>query len=163
MWKNIDGYKWPYRINEDGVVQKFYRNQWVVMTATLTNNRVIVKMRMPDGKRRNIPVVHLMADAFMGGHDSSEWIIHLNHSKFDNRICNLRKVKASDGNKILKNVHRKVVAKIDTDGNIVELYPTAKDAARKNYVAYDTVCRHCYNKVKHPYQRMDFTFQFCKE
>lgn len=44
MWKRIDGYKFPYRINDLGEVQWFRWGRWIPLKIYLTN-RAEVRLR----------------------------------------------------------------------------------------------------------------------
>ena len=43
---------------------------------------------------------------------------------------------------------RRPVAKLDAGGEVVEVYPSAREAARRNYMSYQTVIDRCNGKVK---------------
>lgn len=92
MWKLIEGYKWPYRINEDGVVQKNDGSGWVTLKPYLSGRRrPCVKMRTVNDGQADVPVTNLMADMFMGGRKPGECVIHKNGAKMDCSLGNLKK------------------------------------------------------------------------
>lgn len=68
-WVAIEGYRWPYRINRKGCVQKKMEDgSWYTLKPyTSGRSRVAVKLRSTDNRKIDVPVVWLMADAFMGG------------------------------------------------------------------------------------------------
>ena len=73
-WVAIEGYRWPYRINRKGCVQKKMEDgSWYTLKPyTSGRSRVAVKLRSTDNRKIDVPVVWLMADAFMGG--TAAWI-----------------------------------------------------------------------------------------
>lgn len=153
MWKQIEGYLWPYRINEEGHVEKLYNGKWVRLTGCISaRNRAVIKMRTADNKKKEIPVVWLMADAFMGGRIPGTCIIHKDRCKANNAIWNLKRVSKKDcGLASCKN-RRRPVKKIDRDGTVVEVYPSVAAAAKKNFISKNAVYSRCVRAVKDPFR-----------
>ena len=52
------------------------------------------------------------------------------------------------------------VAKVTPEGEIVEVYPSARVAARENHMSYQTVLDRCNGKVKKPFALDGHTYQF---
>lgn len=160
MWKYIEGYKWPYRIDEDATVQKWFNGRWQTLTPYLNSTRARVKMRTSDDRQVGIPVVWLMADAFMGGRRAGYDIIHKNGAKLDCRLCNLKfsprkaTVQLSAGNK------RKAVVKITPDGNPIEIYKSCTEAAQRNYISKSAVSARCRGEIKNPFHLTGYSFRF---
>ena len=75
MWKEITGYLYRYRINEDAVVQRYWPNkdEWRTKkpykggAKVWSGKRLMVKLTVAPKKYKEVAVVDLMADAFMGG------------------------------------------------------------------------------------------------
>lgn len=163
MWVDILGYKFPYRINEDGIVQKFDGKNWITLKPILSGNRAEVSMRKNDGTRCKVPVVRLMANAFLGGQKPGFSIIHKNKSKLDNSIWNLKFVKKGDAARLSGSPKRRSVEKIDREGNVVDLYRSQAAAAKANYISKNSVSERCRNKVKDPYLLTGgYTFRYEK-
>lgn len=134
MWKQIEGYKWPYRINEDGEIQKFYEGEWVDLHPYISSNRgrAMVKMRTKDSEPVDVPMVWLMADAFMGGRREGYAIIHKDGMKLNNAIWNLAFVPMKKVGLLSYKCRRKAVLKIDRDGNTVcHLTPKGQKKRKK--------------------------------
>ena len=161
-WVYIKGYKWPYRINEEGTVQKYYLEEWVTLEPYLTDNRARVSMRTKENKRVSVPVVWLMADAFMGGRKPGYSIVHKNHYRLDNSLGNLLIVSKKDAAYLSCGNRRRSVEKIDMDGNVIALYKSMKEAADANYISKNSVSERCRNKLKDPYRLTGFTFRYEK-
>ena len=96
-WVAIEGYRWPYRINRKGCVQKQMEDgSWYTLKPyTSGRSRVAVKLRSIDNRKIDVPLVWLMADAFMGGRRPGYGIVHRNGAKFDCEPENLKFVPAS--------------------------------------------------------------------
>ena len=161
MWKRIEGYKYPYRINEEGTVEKWTGSQWQRMSYLITGkSRACVSMRTRDNRRVYIPVVNLMADAFMGGKKPGECIIHKNGAKLDFELCNLQKVTFSQCGKFAGSNRRKAVAKMNRSGEVLQIYPSAREAAQQNHLSQTAVWHRCNNKLKDPYALDGTTYQY---
>lgn len=158
MWVDIPGYKFRYRINEDGIVQKLDGKQWVTLKYS-TNKRAEVRLLTVDGKREHVPVVRLMAQAFLGGYRRGMTIVHKNRAKADNSLDNLKIVTQSEAS-AMADAKRKPVEMVDRSGNVIEVYRSGKAASEANYVSKSAVSERCRNNRKDPYQLTGYTFRF---
>ena len=154
----IEGYKWPYRISEAGVVECGRTGAWVPLVPTISHSkRARVSLRLPDGKAKYFAVSHLMADAFMGGVPEGYGVFHKNPFKLDNELENLEilPLKHGGGDKSSKSVF-----KIDPLGNVVEIYRSAKEAAAKNHMSVSAMYERCQGKIKDPARLDGYTYQY---
>lgn len=62
--------------------------------------------------------------------------------------------------RIVKRSRRRPVAKIDSAGNVIAVYSSAREAARANFMSYQAVLDRCNGKVQKPYVLDGFTYQF---
>lgn len=160
-WKMIEGYKGEYRINEGGVVQKKIRGEWTTLTPVLSKKRrVCVKMRTLDNKSKHIPIVWLMADAFMGGHRPGVPILHINGAKFDCGLWNLKFSSYEECGRATNNGRKKTVVRIDRNGEIVDIYPSVTAAAKKTRLPITAIQRRCAGQVKNPYSLDGYDYQY---
>ena len=90
-WVEIPGYRFRYQINREAVVRKELESgEWYVLKPYISGRtRACVKMRTADNRKVDVPVVWLMADAFMGGRRTGYNIIHRNGAKMDCELVNL--------------------------------------------------------------------------
>lgn len=161
MWIPIEGYKWPYRINEEGHVEKWTGSEWFRLRCYITGRtRACVRMRTCDNRKVDVPVVNLMADAFMGGKKPGECIIHKNGAKLDCDLYNLQKVNSQQCGRMSNRNRRKAVAKIDRLGEVLQIYSSAREAAQKNHLSQTAVWHRCNNKLKDPYALDGTTYQY---
>lgn len=154
----IEGYKYPYRIGENGVVECGKTGQWIPLVPTISHSkRARVKLRLPDGKQKYFAVSHLMADAFMGGVPEGHGVFHKDPFKLDNELENLEilPLKHGGGAKSCKSVF-----KIDPLGNVVEIYRSAKEAAKKNHMSVSAMYERCQGKIKDPARLDGYTYQY---
>lgn len=162
MWKQIDGYMWPYRINEEARVQKFYQGKWVDLHPCIAGrNRAEIKMRTKDNRKIQVPLVWLMADAFMGGRKPGYNIYHLDGSKLNCAYWNLKFMTKQECGKITGGTgNRRAVLKIDKSGEVVAIYKSSREAARKEYISYNAMHNRCLNKVQNPFDLTGYNYQY---
>lgn len=162
QWRLVKGYKYPYRINVDGVVEKqLPEGGWqVVATKLQGRRRACVTLRKVDGVRVHVPLVRLMANAFMGGWQSGMCCIHKNGSKLDCSLGNLKFVTQQECGKMSCRNRRKPVAKVDREGNIIEVYSSCVEAARKNHLSTTAVYNRCNKLLKNPFLLDGYNYRF---
>lgn len=153
MWRRIEGYKHPYRINEQGEVQRLdTKNGWVPVTAQMTWGRAYVHMIRADGVRVKIAVVRLMDDAFFAGRAKRDGlcIVHRNGCKADCSLENLVVMTQSEVGRLhgWRGGSRAVI-RYDRNGETV-VYRSVKEAARKNGMAPSTLKSRIHHGVLDP-------------
>ena len=162
MWVDIPGYRWPYRINDEGTVEKQLPNgTWEKLNPYLSGrNRACVKMRTAENKKVDVPVVWLMADAFMQGRIPGTCIVHKNGSKLDCSLSNLQYMTRAQCGKLSGPNRRRAVLKVDKSGEVVAIYRSVTEAANKNYLSKTAVWHRCIGKVKNPYDLDGYTYKY---
>lgn len=162
MWKDIDGYKYQYKISDMADIIKFdpTKNKWVEIETFRNWNRLYVTLAGLDGRRHSVCVANLMADAFMGGKKPGECVTYKNGSRMDCCLYNLQKMTRSDACKKSRYAKRRSVCKVDRYGNIVEVYSSLAEAAEKNFISYSALQNRLYGKVKDPYRLDGFNYVY---
>ena len=170
MWKMLDGYFWPYRINEDAQIEKLWPSgEWrPVKPYIMREGRgayaqgiLAVHLKLADGTRRNVMVKHLMADAFLGGRKPGDAYTHRNGCISDCSLGNIVKTTQSSMGKLHGGGMRKSVEKIDRDGNVLDLYSSVTEAAKKNYVSRKVVYYRCTDKIEgDPFSLLGYSFRY---
>lgn len=149
VWREITGYKYRYRISDQGEVQRFYpKHGWLPITSKITWNRLHVTLRRTDGKQTKIAVVNLMDQCFFGGYARKNGfhISHKNGSKSDCAAANLFFTTRSEIGKHWGTVGpRKAV--IMTHKGKETIYPSMIEAARKNGMTKSALCRRINGEV----------------
>ena len=148
----------PYRVSDEGVVQRWNGKDWITLRPYIAGDRACVCFYREDKTRKSCSVSRLVVDAFMGGVKEDERIIHVNRSKFDNAVENLRKVPIAQCSQ-MRDAPRKVVAKISPAGIVLQLYPTIGAAARDNHWSDKRISDHCHGRVKKPFV-YGYSFRF---
>ena len=153
-WKDIPGYDGKYQLDREGNCRRvFPSGKTRLMTPYQKkrmsgSNRYIVKLTK-DGKSKEEILMQLMAITFLGPVPEGCVPYHKNGMQSDNNINNIEYISKKDlGKKTGAAAKRRPVAKLDSNGEIVEIYPSAREAARKNFMSYQTVIDRCNGKCK---------------
>lgn len=152
MWKDIPGYKTPYRINEAGEVQQFARGKWRPLSVKITPRRAEVHLRKTDGKQQRVGVLRLMDKYFMDGYAAKNGLCACpkNGAKADCALENLcYKTQAEIGKKSMRRTASKPVVRYDRKGNPT-VYKSVTEAARKNGLTPSSLDRRLYHGVLDP-------------
>lgn len=153
---------WTYRINEDARIQKFWHGEWVELHPYITGGRqrALVRMRSADNRKIEVPVVWLMADAFMGGRRPGMTITHKDGSKLNCAVWNLQFMTRSECARLGGKSRRRTVLKIAPDGTVVNIYRSAREAAKKEYVSLNVILNRCLNRVTDPFEFTGYSYQY---
>lgn len=162
-WKIIDGeWRWPYRVSDQGKVQKQLPNgDWqTIKPYHFGGGQMKVWMWLRDGKRIRIEVSKLVADAFMGGTPPGTIRAHRNGMKHDNAVENIIFLTRSESAKRHRPGNSRTVLKVDRDGNVVAIYRSQVEAARKNHISQTAISARCLGKVEDPYRLDGYNYIF---
>lgn len=155
-WKDIPGYDGKYQADMEGNIRRVYQSG---KTRLMTpyhkkmsgSKRLVVKMTR-DKKAKEEILVQIMAKTFLGNPLPGHVPYHKNGCQEDNYIQNIAYISRRDLGKLTgRTAKRQPVAKIDVSGEIVEVYSSARECARKNYMSYQTVIDRCNGKCKSAY------------
>lgn len=155
-WKDIPGYDGKYQADMEGNIRRIYQSG---KTRLMTpyhkkmsgSQRLVVKMTR-DKKAKEEIMVQIMAKTFLGNPLPGHVPYHKNGCQEDNYIQNIAYISRRDLGKLTgRNAKRQPVAKIDASGEIVEVYSSARECARKNYMSYQTIIDRCNGKCKSAY------------
>lgn len=167
-WKIIEGYYWPYRVHESGAVERLWSNsKWRPVKSYVTKKPgktcgiLTVHMRLLDGRRTIVPVKNLVIDAFLGGRKPGDIYTHRNRMTSDCSVHNLVKTTKVDVAKRTGGGMRKTVEKIDRNGNVVDLYSSVTEAAKRDFIDRRSVQLRCANKIKgDPFELTGFSYRY---
>ena len=161
-WVEITGYKFRYQVNEEGHVRKEMPDgSWYYLTPyTSGRARACVKMRTVEDKKVDIPLVWLVADAFLGGRRPGMAIVHRNGAKFDCSARNLMFTTRKKCAAISAGNRRRTVLKVNRKGEVVAIYPSVKKAATENYISPNSIWLRCACKVKDPYRLDGYDYRY---
>lgn len=143
-----------------GVIQQFYQGKWREIKSFLGAGRARVQMLLPDGKRKWVPVVWLMADAYMGGRRPGMDIVHKDGSKLNNAAYNLKFQTHKATLMMHCNNRRRTVAKVSEDGEVVEVFSSMVEAAEKEFMSVEAIRRRCRGRIMDPYRLNGYTYMY---
>lgn len=166
-WKLIEGFYYEYRIGDNGEVQRKLKNgTWKSLSPYFSSRnpkyarRLAVSLVIKPAVAKRVFVVDLMARYFLGGRQSGKVITHKNGSITDCAKWNLIFVTQYAIGKKYGGAGRRSVFKVDKSGEVVEVYKSVSEAAKKNFVSRKAILARCQNKIKDPYLLTGYNFQY---
>lgn len=154
IWKPINRYP-GYEVSYDGEIRKVCGDgTYKIMKPYIQNDgRKTLFVRLTREGKRDICSVHsIVAEEFLGDKTKDEVIYHKNGLIQDNSVPNLGYITRSKLGKMTGPTgKRKAVVKINKNGEIVDVYSSAREAGRRNFMSYQTVIDRCDRKVKSPF------------
>jgi len=152
-WRDIPGYDGKYQADKEGNVRRLYKSGKVRMMTPYHrkmsgSQRMVVKLTV-DGKPKEEIVIQVIARTFLGACPAGHVPYHINGCQSDNYLNNIKYISLKELGKLTgAKSKRQPVAKIDSSGEIVEVYTSARECARENYMSYQTVIDRCNGKCK---------------
>lgn len=155
LWKDIKGYEGKYQVSYEGKIRRLYKGREPrELTPYLkTHGRKILFIGLTKGGTKKEVAVHtIVAQAFIGEPEPGQVTYHKNGLIRDNWASNLEYIdRKTLGEMTGPRSRRKAVAKIDKEGEIVEIYNSARQAGKENFMSYQTIIDRCNRKVKSPF------------
>jgi hypothetical protein len=144
----IPGYP-NYEIDKTGVVRHIFKKAKPrVITPVLHNGTLYIRLTK-DGARKEEWVHHLVAITFIGPAPPGKVLYHKNGNKQDNYVNNLVYITRAELGKLTgAKGRRQPVAKVNRAGEVVATYSSAREAAKANFMSYQTVMDRCNGQVK---------------
>lgn len=152
-WKNIPGYSGKYQVNTEGEVRRMYQSgKTRLMTPYRKkmsgSQRLVVKLTK-DEKSKEVILMQIVASTFLGQCPKGYVPYHKNGMQSENHIQNIGYISRRELGRLTgAQSKRKGVAKINSNGEIVEFYSSAREAGRKNFISRQTVTDRCNGKCK---------------
>lgn len=153
IWKDIEGFKGKYQVSYSGQVRRVYKSGKTKILAQfkragkarkITRDRLFVHLTDDKGKDSTIPVHQIVAKHFFGKPKPGQVPYHINGCVMDNWASNLEYIDRKRlGELTGASSRRQPVVKINTDGEIIDCYSSAREAARENYMSYQTIIDRC--------------------
>ncbi len=151
-WRNIPGYDGVYQADREGNIRRVFASGkgrlLMPHHKKMSGSQRLIVHLTHNGKSKEEVVMSLVARTFLGPCPNGCVPYHINGIQSDNYVNNIayidrRKLGKMTGGKS----RRKPVAKIDQNGEIVDVYTSAREAAKRNYMGYQTVMDRCNGKT----------------
>jgi hypothetical protein len=112
------------------------------------SQRLVVKLTK-DGKAKEEIVLSLIARTFLGPIPDGAVPYHKNGMQSENHINNIAYIPRQELGKLTGYSSRnKIVVKLDSCGQDVEYYRSAREAAKKNFLSRQAITDRCNGKTK---------------
>lgn len=166
-WRDIPGYGGKYQVSRIGEVRRVFDSGLVRDMTPYHKKRKILKRNLfvkltKEHKAKEVPLLSIIVSAWYGAPPDDKVAYHINGNITDNRLENIGFIdRKTLGEKTGGTTsRRKTVFKVDKDGNEIEVYRSAHEAAKANFMSYQTVLDRCHGKIKKPYELNGYTFRF---
>lgn len=159
IWRPVTGFKRPHRVSDMGVLQCLKSDgSWHDVPVHLRPSRVEVYPQTPDGRSPTRILARIVYEAFRGPIPATHNVIHKNGLKADCSIYNLeainrKKPPSRPGNS-------RPVMKVDRDGNVVDIYASCSEAARKNHISQSAMSNRCAGLIQDPYRLDGYNYVY---
>ena len=169
-WRIIPDTGGKYQANAQGEVRRIYESGHTRLVKPYFKRNHPRQNRIPfvgfyaNGRHYERPLHRVIALTFLGKTPDGMVSYHKNGVLTDNRAENIGFVSRSELGRMTGRMSggRKAVVKVDRNGKEIEIYPSAKDAAKRNYMSYHAMLNRLGGKVKEPFRWGDFNFRYDK-
>jgi hypothetical protein len=158
FWKDIQGFKGKYQVSYSGQIRRVYKSGKTKILAqfkkfgkarAIYRDRLLVHLVDDAGKDHTILVHQIVAKHFLGKPKQGQVPHHVNGCVMDNWASNLEYIdKRKLGELTGASSRRQPVVKLDSSGEIVDCYSSAREAGRQNFMSYQTITDRCNGKCK---------------
>ena len=154
-WIDIKGYEGIYQVLYTGRIRRVLTNGYREVNPFLKHgkcgDRYIVNL-YSNGKAKAVLMTKIMSENFIGARPDGYVPYHINGVQSDNYYTNIAYISKSELGRITASkAGAKTVARIDKDGELLDIYLSARDCARKNNTSRQTVSDYCNGNRKSPF------------
>lgn len=166
-WMQVPGFSGQYQVSFLGEVRRVCKNGKTRMLTPYKKQKTSGRssafyVKLSDNCHgKDIAVAHLVAAVWLGGIPEGMVTYHKNGDTKDNRAANIVFINRHELGKLTGALSgRMPVAKINKFGQVLELYPSARQAAKKNHMSYQTILDRCHKRVKSEFALDGFSYRF---
>lgn len=150
-WRDIRGYEGKYQCNYKGQIRHIYPSGKTREIQGYWKHKIFVCKLTLNGKSKEATISRVIAQTFLGDIPEKHFVVHKNGVRADNHVNNLVIMTRSEAGKYYgASARRRPVARLDKNGEIIDVYRSARQAAAKNYISRQAVVERCNGKVKKP-------------
>lgn len=148
VWKDIPGYDGRYQADKEGNIRRVFPSGKTRMMSQyhkrMTGSQRLVVKLTKDGKSKEETVLNVIARTFLGPIPEGYVPYHKNGCQTENHLNNIAYISRRELGKLTGSASgRRSVVKIDPNGEIVDVYSSAREAAKQNYLSRQAVTDRC--------------------
>ena len=166
FWRDIPGYGGKYQVSRIGEVRRVLKDGSIKIKIpykkkTQRDRRYYVKLSHKS-VAKEITVMAAVCLAFKGAPPAGKVMYHKNGDITDDRLDNIGFISRADLGRIAgtKSGKKKAVVMFNERGEDIEIYPSAREAARENFLSSQTVLDRCHGRIKKPFNLNGYSFRF---
>ncbi len=169
MWRDIPGTDGKYQISRNGDVRHIwpsghvsYVNPYMKISKAGRDHgdRLYINLRI-NGKQVCKVLFAVMCRTWLGEPPEGMTWYHRNGNQHDNSIENAALIDRRELGRITGGRSmRRAVEMVAPDGNVVELYTSAREAAAANHMSLACVTDRCEGRIKKPFALNGYTFRW---
>lgn len=154
VWKDIKGFGGKYQVSYCGEVRRVYPSGKTRLMSPykktseknkkILRNRLFVHLTDDTGKRREVPILKIVSEAFLPPPKPGQVPYHLNGIVTDNWASNIGYIGKKELGKKTGHISRaQAVVRIDKNGEMVDFYRSAREAAKHCFIAHQAIATRC--------------------
>ena len=152
-WRDIPGYGGKYQASREGQIRRVYdsgKTRYMTQySKKMTGSKRLVVKLTKSGTSKEVIAMQVIAAAFLGPCPDGCVLHHINGCQSENHVNNLEYITKEKLGKLTgARSGQKSVIKIDKMKQTVDVYRSAREAGRQNYMSYQTVLDRCNGNVK---------------
>lgn len=175
IWKDIDGYGGKYQVSYAGDIRRVYRSGKTRLltpfkrsensrSRKITRDRLYVHLTDDNGKSKQVPVLKIVSRTFLPPPKPGEVPYHKNGVVTDNWVSNIGFIdRQTLGYKTGYISKARAVIKIDRSGDFIEVYRSARGAAKHCFMSYQTIIDRCNGFYKKDGKKYGFKSVFAPD
>lgn len=149
IWKEIEGYRYRYRICDEGVIQKYDEKKgWIDLKTYFHQRTLYVKFMTNENKQKSISVFRLIDDYFFDGYAKKNGLVMSRKSdiKSDFSIANIYFTTKQKIGKKSGGIGRRKTVFMTYKGEET-VYKSVTQAAKKNGLTRNALLRRARKQV----------------
>lgn len=160
IWKDIKGYENLYQVSNLGNVVSLKGKTPILMKPNRRRGYLSVGLRIYNQPQKRFSIHRLVAKAFIPNPNNLPQVNHKDENKLNNRVDNLEwctaKYNINYGTTIDRRAktqtnrkdQSKPVLQYDKNGNLLNEYPSTREAERKTGIWHINICNVCIGRHK---------------
>ena len=160
VWRDIEGYEDLYQVSDQGRVKSLgrkWRKSERILKPVVRHDGYVVVGLYSGGKPKTFKVHRLVCEAFHENPGNKPQVNHINEIKTDNRASNLEWATARENSNFgtrterLGKAQSKPVGQYTRDGELVKIWPSAREVERQTGFRHGYICQSANGKRKQAY------------